>query len=187
MNAVLKSIEAEYRRYKAVGECVLTQLSDDQVNAPEPSGGNSVAVIAWHVAGNFKSRFTDFLTSDGEKPWRDRESEFAPRTPTRDELLDYWEQGWRTVLDSLAELDESHLASTVTIRGTELGVLDALHRSMAHASYHVGQMVYRGKALRGADWEYWSIPPGASEAYNANPTGEKVEDHIAHLNRSQAK
>lgn len=187
MSAVLKSIEGEFRRYKAMGEGVIGQLSDDQLNAPEASGGNSVTVIAWHVAGNFQSRFSDFLTADGEKPGRNREGEFAPRTPTREELVARWDAGWRTVMDSLGALNEDHLGQNVRIRGTEVSVLDALQRSLAHASYHVGQMVYRGKALRGADWEYLTIPPGESENYNASVTPDTAAAHAARLNRSSQK
>jgi hypothetical protein len=112
------------------------------------------------VGGNLRSRFTDFLTTDGEKPWRDRESEFLARTPSRAELLESWNSGWDVLEASLAGVADSNLADTVTIRGEELSVIQALHRSLAHTAYHVGQIVHRAKELRGEDWEYLSIPPG---------------------------
>ena len=127
----------------------------------------------WHIAGNLASRFTDFLTSDGEKPWRDRESEFARRTVTRDELGAKWEAGWSALLGALAGLDDAHLPATVTIRGVGLSVLEALHRSLSHTAYHVGQIVFLAKALRGGDWKWLTIPPGGSADYNTNPAHEK--------------
>jgi hypothetical protein len=137
--------------------------------------------VAWHIAGNFQSRFSGFLTEDGEKSWRDRESEFIPRTPTRAELLAHWESGWQMLLDAVSVISDADLEAMVTIRGVNVPVLDALHRSLAHASYHVGQIVYAGKALRGNAWEYLTIPPGQSEAYNRNPTGETPDRHAERL------
>jgi hypothetical protein len=181
MKTLLTSVEAEYRRYKAMADAAMAQLSEAELTRPGPNGGNSVAVVAWHIAGNLSSRFTDFLTTDGEKPWRNREDEFAPRTPTRRELSDHWEQGWKVLFGSLAGLTDEHLEQSVTIRETELRVHDALHRSLTHASYHVGQIVYVAKALRGPDWGYLSIPPGGTEAYNRNPTTEHAEAHASKL------
>ena len=94
MASVIQSIAGEYRRYKALAEGALAQLTDSEICAPAPSGGNSIATICWHIAGNLRSRFTDFLTSDGEKPWRNREEEFQVRSVTKAELLAHWEQGW---------------------------------------------------------------------------------------------
>ena len=131
---------------------------------PGPGGGNSILVICWHVAGNLRSRFTDFLTSDGEKPWRNREEEFQDRAATRAELLAHWEMGWSALLDALAGLTDSDLARTVTIRGQPLRVHEALLRSLAHVSYHVGQVVYAARALRGGAWrlpEHSTRPVGA--------------------------
>jgi len=133
---------------------------------------NTVAITAWHIAGNLKSRFTDFLTSDGEKPWRDREQEFAQRTPTQAELTAQWEAGWSALRQALSELNDEHLEQIVVIRGGELTVQAALHRSLAHTSYHVGQIVQLAKAIRAAEWNHLSIPPGGSEAYNKNPNLE---------------
>lgn len=184
MRPMLSSIEAEYRRYKSIADAAMAQLSEAELIQSGPCEGNSVAVVAWHVAGNLTSRFTDFLTSDGEKPWRHRDKEFEARTPSRGELRGHWEKGWKILFDSLADLTDEHLAKVVSIRGTELRVDEALHRSLAHVSYHVGQIVYVAKAMRGLDWEYLSIPPGGTEAYNREPTHERADAHSSKLDDS---
>ena len=171
--SVVRSIEAEFRRYKALAEKAIAQLDGAALSAPPTGGGNSIATVCWHVSGNFRSRFTDFLTTDGEKPWRQRDEEFEARAVTRDELLAKWEQGWAVLLDTLQTLSDGDLDRSVTIRGQALSVLEALLRSLAHASYHVGQIVYAAKAARGDDWTYLSIPPGKSDEYNQNPTLER--------------
>ena len=176
MNQIVSSVQAEYLRYKGLAEGAIAQLSDADLVVPGPGNGNSIAVLCWHLAGNFRSRFTDFLTSDGEKPWRRREEEFSRRAVTKDELLAYWEGGWAVLLDALGRLTDADLDRQVAIRGQPLRVIEALLRSLAHASYHVGQIVFLAKALRGADWRYLSIPPGGSAAYNANPAFEKPPD-----------
>lgn len=181
MSNLLSSIEAEYRRYKALADAAMIQLSEAELADPAPGGGNSVAVIAWHVGGNLASRFTDFLTTDGEKPWRHREEEFASRAPSRSELDEHWEHGWRALFDAMGGLTEENLGRDVVIRGKKLSVHAALHRSLAHASYHVGQIVFLAKALRGEEWKFLSIPPGGSEAYNANPTKERPDQHTGSL------
>ena len=160
MRTFMESIEEVYRRYRSTAEAAMDQLSDEELIAVPAGAASSVATIAWHVGGNLRSRFTDFLTADGEKPWRDRESEFLARTPSRAELLESWNSGWDVLQDSLAGVADSNLADTVTIRGEELSVIQALHRSLAHTAYHVGQIVHRAKELRGEEWEYLSIPPG---------------------------
>lgn len=159
----------------------MVQLGDADLSAPGPNGGNSIAVIVWHLSGNLASRFTDFLTSDGEKPWRQWEEEFATRTVTRDRLLEEWEHGWTVLLSTLAALSDTHLQQAVTIRGRSLQVHDALHRSLAHTSYHVGQIVYVAKAIRGEAWRFLSIPPGGSAAYNDNPAFDRPGEHSAGL------
>jgi hypothetical protein len=187
MTGVIASIDAEYRRYKSLAEAAMRQLTEPQLSEPGPNGGNSVAVLVWHVAGNLKSRFTDFLTADGEKPWRDRESEFGRRTVTRSELLAKWEDGWGALLGALQGLRDEHLRHSITIRGVSLTVPEALHRSLAHTSYHVGQIVYLAKCLRGEGWTYLSIPPGQSDQYNKRPTGEKASEHAAAVDRRVEK
>ena len=166
---MVSSIESEYRRYKSLGEKALAQLSQEELSKPGPGGGNSVAILVWHVAGNLKSRFLDFVTSDGEKPWRKRDSEFEPRKVTPSQLLQRWEDGWEVLFQTLEEVTDRQLEDRVIIRGQELTVQEALHRSLAHTSYHVGQIVYIAKSFRGNSWEFLSIPPGKSEEYNRNP------------------
>jgi uncharacterized damage-inducible protein DinB len=173
MRAIAASIEGEYLRYKALGDRAMEQVPAAQLSQSVGAGGNSIATLVWHVSGNLASRFTDFLHSDGEKPWRDRESEFIPRSMSREELLEKWEKGWAIVLGSLAALDDEKLHAVVKIRGVSLSVHEALHRSLAHTSYHVGQIVFLAKTLRGRQWEHLTIPPGGSAAYNANPFAEK--------------
>lgn len=180
-DTLIRSIEAEYRRYKALGDAALDQVAEAQLSERGTGGGNSLAIICWHVAGNFQSRFTDFLTSDGEKPWRDREEEFNERSVSRAELMEKWNAGWSVLFGALSGLADEELSDTITIRSQPLKVHEALFRSLAHASYHVGQIVFLAHALRGADWKYLSIPPGGSAAYNANPTFEKPQLHSERL------
>lgn len=173
MPSVVEAVRDEYLRYKHLGEGAIRQLQDDQLSAMTAANDNSVATIVWHIAGNLRSRFTDFLTTDGEKPWRDRDSEFLQRTTTQSELLDVWRQGWTVLLDTLDELTDGDLFRNVVIREQQLSVIEALQRSVAHVAYHVGQIVFLAKGLRGAEWTYLSIPPGQSNTYNQNPTLER--------------
>ncbi len=170
---VIASIEAEYQRYKKMAEAAFNQLSDEQLAQATGSSDNSVATIAWHIAGNLQSRFTEFLDTDGEKPWRDRETEFLPRYVTHTQLLGFWELGWQALSTTLAALSDIDLRRTIRIRDQSLSVVEALHRSLAHTSYHVGQIVFMAKALLGPDWLYLCIPPGKSAEYNQNPTLER--------------
>ena len=173
MRQVVSSIEGEYRRYKALGEGAFRQLSEPEMTQSAPGEGNSVTTLVWHISGNLESRFSDFLSSDGEKPSRDRESEFAWRGVTREELMRKWDTGWQILSDTLQTLNDEDLGRTVTIRGQPLTVCEALHRSLSHASYHVGQIVFLAKSIRGTRWEYLSIPPGQSGEYNKDPSHEK--------------
>jgi hypothetical protein len=173
MRQLIDSIRSEYERYKQLAEDAIAQLEEESLAAPGPNDGNSIATICWHMSGNLASRFTDFLTSDGEKPWRRRDEEFYARHVTRAELLAKWAQGWDVLFRALADLNDADLGRTVTIRQQPLRVHEALHRSLAHTSYHVGQIVYLAKAMRGKDWRYLSIPPGQSAAYNAAPDKER--------------
>ena len=160
MREIVTSLEHEYRRYKKLAEGAFDQVTDAELVESPSREGNSLAMLVWHLSGNLKSRFSDFLTSDGEKPWRDRESEFVSRTVTRADLRAKWEEGWVILFRTLSELNDEALSRRVTIRGVELSVLEALHRSLAHASYHVGQVVLLAKSFRGESWRSLSIPRG---------------------------
>ena len=169
----IESIRMEYLRYKKLAEAAIAQLSDEELADSAANAANSIATICWHVSGNLQSRFTAFLTEDGEKPWRAREEEFDVRRVSRDDLLAKWNQGWAVLLDTLATLTEVDLHRTVTIRQQPLLVLEALHRSLAHTSSHVGQIVYIAKSLRGDAWTSLSIPRGHSAAFNDKMSRER--------------
>jgi hypothetical protein len=174
---LVESIRGEYLRYKALAEGTIQQLSEAELCLPGHDGGNSVATIVWHMSGNLRSRLSEFLTSDGEKPWRHRDEEFVERTVGREELLAKWNEGWEALLGALSMLTDEQIGATVTIRSQPLKVHEALHRSLAHAAYHVGQIVYLGKMFQGSEWKYLSIPPGGSVAYNRAPKSEKPAAH----------
>jgi hypothetical protein len=163
----------EYQRYRLLGEKAIEQASDGALNHVPVGDGNSIAMIVRHVSGNLASRFTDFLTSDGEKPTRDRDSEFADGFWSRDEVLGAWASGFGVVERQLAALTDADLQRTVTIRGTPLTVHDALCRSIAHTAMHTGQVVLLAKIEAGERWQSLTIPKGQSAQYNLNPTLEK--------------
>lgn len=183
---LLPLIEAEFVRYRLLGERAMRQVQPDELHA-RSEDGNSIAIIVWHVSGNLESKFTDLLTTDGEKPWRNRDSEFEPRDASPAEVAEKWERGWRVLFGALAELTDDDLAAPVAIRGVPFRVDEALLRSLAHLAYHVGQIVLLAKSFRGDGWEYLSIPPGQSEAYNANPVLEKSSMYAENLAKEQGR
>ena len=170
---IVNSIKSEYLRYKTLGEGAIAQITNEGINKVFGEDNNSIAVIVYHISGNLKSRFTDYLTTDGEKSWRKRDTEFFERNFTREELTKKWDDGWKVLLDTLAALSDSDLNKVVTIRNKELTVIEALHRSLAHISYHVGQIVFIARSIVGKDWKSLSIPRGGTVEYNKNPTMEK--------------
>lgn len=174
MRDVISSIEGEFRRYRKLGAGALEQLSGEQLCTSASPESNSVATIVWHITGNLISRFTDFLTTDGEKSWRERDDEFARRSVTPEEVHETWNRGWDLVTETLAHLTDADLTRTVTIRGIDFTVVEALQRSLGHTSYHVGQITFLGKMLLGSEWTYLTIPPGGTAAYNRDPTHEKA-------------
>ena len=173
---MLESIAGEYRRYRSLGERALAQVAGDRLHERAGPDGNSLDVLFRHVGGNLRARFTDFLTTDGEKPWRQRDGEFEERRATREEMLAIWSTGWDTLAATLRSLTPDDLEREVTIRDVPLSVTQALHRSLAHTAYHVGQIVQLCRTFVGEDWESLSVPRGASEAYRRNPTNEKPPD-----------
>ena len=159
----LRDIARTYRHYKTLGERAIAQLSDDDLHGLVDRDANSIAIIVKHLAGNLRSRFTDFLTTDGEKPTRNRDSEFEmPERVSRDELLQWWESSWAVALASIDALTPEDLDRTVYMRGEAFGVVEALDRLAAHAAYHVGQIVFLAKHFAGPDWKTLSIPKGRS-------------------------
>lgn len=168
---VIDTIKAEFITYKSHAEKAIAQLDARELNTTPPAS-NSIAIICWHVSGNLRSRFTDFLTTDGEKPWRQRDEEFADREVTREELLAKWEEGWAALISALDSLTDDDLKREVTIRGKAHTVIQALIRALAHVASHVGQIVYVAKMLRGDAWTTLSIAKGQSQQYTANLQGE---------------
>lgn len=167
------------RYYKSLGEQTMNQLSDEELLWSAGASSNSIAAIVKHLWGNMLSRWTNFLTEDGEKPWRQREAEFDNDLSHREEVLSKWNEGWKCFLEALESLQESDLEKIVYIRNEGHTVVDAIQRQMAHYPYHVGQMVFIGKLLRGDEWNSLSIPKGQSEAYNTQKfTGEKRDRHF---------
>jgi uncharacterized damage-inducible protein DinB len=163
----------EYRRYRLIGERALEQLTEPALNQVTTPDGNSAAMLVRHLSGNLISRFTDFLTSDGEKPWRDRDREFADRAYSRSEVEQTWTTGWGVLEGALGVLTDADLSRQVLIRGRALSVHAALCRSATHVSYHVGQLVLLARQGAEAPWQWISIPKGESMDYNARPHLEK--------------
>lgn len=181
MTPHVEAIADEYTRYKALGEAAIAQLDDDELALTASDGGNSIITIVWHLAGNLESRFTDFRTSDGEKPWRDRDEEFVLRRVTKSALLEKWERGWAALLGAIGELTDADLLQDVTIRRQQLRIDQALQRSLAHTAYHVGQIVFLAKQIRSGGWRCLSIPLGGSAAHNARRADESAKAHTRML------
>ncbi len=160
------------RGHKRLADGAIAQLSDEQFFATPDAESNSIAIIVKHMAGNMRSRFTDFLNADGEKPDRNRDQEFLDAGTSRAELLRVWEQHWQLVFETLNSLSPEDLSRTVTVRGEPHSVLQAINRQVAHYAYHVGQIVYLAKHWKGADWRTLSVPKGKSEQFNAKKIAE---------------
>jgi uncharacterized damage-inducible protein DinB len=170
---IIESIKLEYQRYKSLAEMAFAQVKDDDLHKMLGEDGNSIAVIMNHISGNLKSRFTNFLTEDGEKSWRNRDTEFEEELEDRPALLKKWDASWEILFDEINSLNDSELGKVVRIRGKELTVSDALHRSLAHVANHVGQIVLMARIHVGREWTSLSIPRGKSQDYNLAPTKER--------------
>jgi hypothetical protein len=168
-DAVIEASLREFRRYKDLADRAVAQLTEAHLREALSGQTNSIAVIMKHVGGNLRSRFTDFLTSDGEKPWRDRDREFIDDFPDRAAMLAHWERGWARLFEALTPLTAADLSRTLTIRGEPHTIVQAIARSLAHVAYHTGQIVLiaRIHAERaGAPWTTLTIPRGGSRAFN---------------------
>jgi uncharacterized damage-inducible protein DinB len=163
-DAYLRNIVRTYRTYKEMAERAIEQVpSDEDLNRELDESSNSIAIIVKHMSGNLRSRFRDFLTSDGEKPDRDRDSEFeSVGRVSREQLLRWWSSAWEIAMKSIEALTADDLERTVRIRGEELLVVEALNRSVTHAAYHVGQIVYLARHFASPNWKTLSIPKGRS-------------------------
>ena len=168
----ISSCIARIHFYKQLADQSFAQLKDEDFHYRAADVDNSIAVIVQHMSGNMCSRFTDFLTSDGEKPWRQRDLEFEERGLSRTELMELWEKGWNCFLGTLGSLKEEDLEKDVQIRDEKLRVMDAIIRQMAHYPYHIGQIVHIARQIRGSEWQSLSIPRGGSQSYN-NQSGSK--------------
>jgi len=164
----IEEARRQLRGHKRMGEGAMSQLTDADFFVTLDPESNSVAVLVKHLAGNMRSRFTDFLASDGEKPnrFRDREFELSPAT-TRAEVMAWWEEGWTCVFNVVDSLNPEDVMRSVTIRGEPHTVLQAINRQIAHYAQHIGQIVFLAKHLRSGEWKTLSIPRGKSEEYNA--------------------
>lgn len=163
----IEAFEKEFRKAKSLSDGAIAQVDDSALHARLNPQQNSIAAIVQHVAGNLISRFTDFLTTDGEKPTRDRESEFVERHLPREQLLSLWEKGWGRLFEALAGLSDGDLARVVTIRNEPHTVMLALIRSAAHCNWHAGQIALIAKHFKGDSWRYLTVQPGGSADFNA--------------------
>ena len=179
MESYLSSVIKQFQYYKQLGDKTFEQLSFEDLQNDISKDANSIAIITKHLAGNILSRWTNFLSEDGEKDWRRRDLEFIDTYTSREELVMHWEKGWQCLFDAIASLHVTDLNKIIYIRNQGHTVLEAINRQLAHYAYHVGQIVFLGKVLRGADWQSLSIPKGGSTTYNDEKfSKEKKRQHF---------
>ncbi len=173
----ISTIIAEYKRYYQIIHGALAQIDDNVFSHRDNDEDNSIALVLKHLGGNFKSRFTNFLTEDGEKEWRQRDGEFEEgANDNRAAIMQQFEEGYALLLETIQSLKEKDLQRTITIRQQELSVEEALMRSLPHFSFHAGEIVYMAKRAVGKDWQSLSIPKGQSATYNTRPSRERAKD-----------
>lgn len=173
-NFLLSSIKL-FNYYKSLGEKTFDQLSDEELQWRPNEASNSIALIVHHLSGNMLSRWTDFLTSDGEKTWRNREAEFEIGYADKQHMIDAWNQGWSCLLAALQDLKPEDLEKIIYIRNEGQTVLEAINRQLAHYASHVGQIMFVGKQLKGAEWNSLSIPKGGSKEFNTDKFSKSKE------------
>jgi hypothetical protein len=174
-----------FRNYKTMAERAMEQVSDEEFFAAIDQEANSIAVIVKHLAGNLVSRWSDFLTTDGEKPTRDRDAEFEIRDDSREALMEFWEQGWKTLFDNIEPLTIEDFSKTVTIRGQVHTIVEAFNRQLSHYAYHIGQIVLLAKHFKSTEWKTLSIPKNRSAEFNKFLSKQKIADTVT-LNRMEA-
>jgi hypothetical protein len=165
-SSFLQSAIKRLSYYKELGDKTFAQLNDEEFHFEPNAESNSIALIIQHMAGNMLSRWTDFLTTDGEKDWRNRDTEFEEQNLSKQQLIDFWQKGWDCLFNSLNSLTEEDLLKTIYIRSEGLLVIDAINRQMAHYPYHVGQIIYLAKIIKNEDWQTLSIAKGYSNEFN---------------------
>ncbi|MFT4665178.1 MAG: hypothetical protein ACI8YQ_001704 [Polaribacter sp.] len=162
----LESVKKQFDYYKMLGDKTFAQLTEEELLWQYNAESNSIAVIVNHITGNMLSRWTDFLTTDGEKEWRNRDQEFEDLIKTKAQLLQRWEEGWACLFKAIASVDEENFQQLVYIRNQGHTIVEAINRQLAHYAYHIGQIVFLGKMVKGEDWSNLSIPKGDSKTYN---------------------
>lgn len=177
----LESVTKQFTYYKQLGDKTFNQLSEDQLFLKPYDQANSIAIIVKHLWGNMQSRWTDCLTTDGEKDWRNREEEFISDIDEKKELLEKWNEGWSTLFNALKEIkaSEKGIEEIIYIRNIGHSVTEAINRQLAHYSYHIGQIVFIGTMLKGEEWQSLSIPKGDSKHYNSERF--KKDKHRGHF------
>ena len=163
-----------FRNYKKLAERAIEQVSDEEFFAAIDGEANSIGVVLKHIAGNLHSRWRDFLTTDGEKPDRDRDTEFIADGDNRESLLKFWESGWQVLFDNLEPRTDQDFARTITIRGEPHSVVEAVNRQLTHYSYHIGQIVLLAKHFRSSDWKTLSVPRNRSGEFNKHLTEKQA-------------
>jgi Protein of unknown function (DUF1572) len=175
----LDEVRRQFRGHKRLAEGAIAQLKDEELFVALDSESNSIAILIKHLAGNMRSRFTDFLTSDGEKPDRNRDQEFEmTAATTRADVMRWWEEGWARVFATIEALKPEDVMRTVTIRGEPHTVLQAINRQIAHYAQHTGQIVFLAKHFRSSEWKTLSVPRGKSKEFNAQKNAQKYEKGV---------
>jgi len=175
-NPQVKDVTQRFEYYKSLGERAMQQVDDDALFWQPGEQSNSIAIIVGHLAGNMRSRWSDFLTSDGEKEWCERDAEFEPLIKSSEEMMMFWTAGWHSLFSALSALSDSQLTNTVLIRGQAHSVRDAIDRQLAHYAYHVGQIVFICKLMAQDQWQSLTIPKGKSREFNDRLFAEKTKE-----------
>lgn len=190
MKEIIENYHADavqsFRNAKKMAERAIEQVSDEEFFAAIDAEANSIAVIVKHIAGNLRSRWTDFLTSDGEKADRNRDTEFETIGDTRESLMQYWKTSWQVLFDNVEPLTADDFSKTVTIRGEPHTIVEAINRQLTHYAYHIGQIVLLAKHFRFADWKTLTIPKNRSAEFNRYLT-DKQKESAAQTNRTEAQ
>jgi len=174
-----------FRNYKKLAERAIEQISDEEFDTTIDAEANSIALIVKHVAGNLRSRWMDFLTSDGEKDFRNRDAEFEMTGDTRESLMKFWEEGWKTLFENIEPLTVEDFSKTVTIRGEPHTIVEAINRQLTHYAYHIGQIVFLAKHLKSSEWKTLSVPRNKSGQFNQFLADQQKEG-ISKTNRMEA-